>query len=56
MANEEDDPDEGSLDENGGCFVDHCLVVSEDVLKVGVGALKSYDLLDPDAIAGCVDY
>lgn len=53
MANEEDDPYEGSLDENGGCLVNHCLIVPEDVLKVGICALQSDDLLDPDTIICC---
>lgn len=56
MANEQNDPDKGSLNQNGGCFVDHCLVIPENVLKVSIGALQSYDLLDPDTIAGCRDY
>lgn len=56
MANEEHDPYEGSLDENRGCSVDHCLIVPEDVLKESICALQPDDLLDPNTVTGCRDY
>lgn len=56
VANEEHDPYEGSLDENRGCSVDHCLIVPKDVLKEGICALQPDDLFDPNTVTGCRYY